>query len=139
MRVLNLLASGGIGGIETLCNNLDKNNTINSYWCFLFQGGRIANEIKERHPEKTYILEYNKKMVLKYINKVTKICKENKIDVIILHNTGTYCNLIFECVKRRIKNIKSVKFLHSCYEEKYLKPMHGIEKKIYYYYNYVRN
>ena len=132
MRVLNLLASGGIGGIETLCNNLDKEGTIDSYWCFLFQGGKIANEMKQRHPEKTYILEYNKKMVIKYINQVTRICKENQIDVLILHNTGTYCHLIFECVKKRLKKIKSVKFFHSCYEEKYLKPMHYMEKKVYY-------
>ena len=121
MKVLNLVAKGGVGGIETLCNNIDKSNKIDNYWCFLFGGGKNADEIKNRNSKKSYILSYKKKYLYKRINKILEICKSNNIDIIVLHDNGFYSNLIYLYIKRKLRKIKFVKFLHYCFEKNYIK------------------
>lgn len=134
MKVLNLLAEGGTGGIETLCNSIDVSNIIDNYWCFLIKGGEIANQIKERNPNKTIIFNHNKFLIVKTINKITDICQKEKIDIVVVHHGGTYCNMIFYYLRKRNPNIKFVRFLHSCYEEEYTLKNKYIQDKICLYY-----
>ena len=48
MKVLNLLATGGTGGIEVLCKNIAiESNIDNAFW-FLFEEGEIYDELKKR-------------------------------------------------------------------------------------------
>ena len=116
MKVLNLLISGGIGGIECLCNNIDQYSKIDNYWCFLFNGGIIADKIKTRNSNKTFILNLNSKKILKSVFQINKICKENEIEIITIHNEGIYCNLIYLILKMLNPKIKFVRFLHSCFD-----------------------
>ena len=134
MKVLNLLASGRSGGIETLCNNIDKYGNIDNFWVFLFDGGKIADEMNTRNPNKVYILKYNKYKLFKFIRKITDICKKNKIDIINIHHGGTYCNLLFTALKKYNKDIKFVRTLHSCYEDKYNLSKNFISNKLNLYY-----
>lgn len=130
MKVLNLLATGNVGGIEVLCNNIDISQKFDNYWCFLFGGGKIAEKIKKRNEDKTFIFEYSKKNFKKRINKIIKICNENKVDIITIHHGGTYCNIIYCELKRRLKHVKFIRFLHSCYEEQYNLSGNFIENKL---------
>lgn len=134
MNVLNLLAAGSHGGIESLCNNIDKNSRINNYWVFMFYGGKIAEEMKQRNPENVFILGYPKRQCRKYIETINDICVKLKIDIVTLHHGGTYCNLIYTKLKKKNPNIKFVKYLHSCYEDKYNLEGKFIKDKVILYY-----
>lgn len=134
MKVLNLLAAGNPGGIESLCNNIDKDSKINNYWVFMFDGGKIAEEMKQRNPDNVFILGYPKKRCRKYIETINDICRKFKIDIITLHHGGTYCNLIYTKLKKKNPNIKFVRYLHSCYEDKYNLEGNFIKDKVIFYY-----
>ncbi len=115
MKILNLLAEGSYGGIEVLCNSIDVSNKINNYWCFFNHGGEIADEIKKRNPDKAFIFK-GKYPIMITTNKITKICKKNKIDIVVMHHGGIYCNILFHYLIKKNKNIKFVRFFHSCFE-----------------------
>ena len=134
MKVLNILATGGIGGIETLCNNIDKLNKIDNYWYFFKKGGEIATQIQKRNPDKTFILNYGKFSIIKVIKEISMICKKEKIDIVTIHHGGTYCNMIYYYLKKINPNIKFIRFLHACYEEKYILERNFISRKLYLYY-----
>ena len=134
MRVLNILVTGGIGGIEILCNNIDKSKKINNYWCFLLDDGKIANEIYERSPNNIFILKNDKKRIFKQTKEIINICNKNKIDIIALHPGGMYGNIIYTLVKKRLPNLKYVRFLHSCYEKKYYLKGNYLKNKVNYYF-----
>lgn len=134
MKVLNLLVSGRHGGIETLCNNIDKYGDIDNYWIFLFSGGEIANEMKQRNEDKVFLLGYSKIQLLKFINKINNICKEKEIDIINIHHESLYGNIIYCLLKKYNPNIKFVRTLHSCYEDKYNLGKGIIKDKIILYY-----
>ncbi len=119
MKVLNLLASGNPGGIESLCNNIDKYSKYENYWVFLFDGGKIANEMKKRNPDNVCVLKYKKYQYIKYIKTINDMCKNYKIDIVNIHHGGTYCNIIYTRLQKMNPNIKFVRSLHSCYEDKY--------------------
>lgn len=134
MNVLNLLVSGNAGGIETLCNNIDKYDDINNYWLFLFSGGKIAEQMKNRNPEKVYILGYSKVSFFKYVKKIERICKKNKIDIINIHHASLYGDILYCYLKKRNKNIKFVRTLHSCFEPKYDLNKNKLTNKIMFYF-----
>ncbi len=134
MRILNLLAEGGTGGIEVLCNNIDKLSKIDNYWCFFNRGGEIAEEIMLRNPQRTYIFNRKKFGIKKSILEISNICKKEKIDIIVMHNNGLYCNMLFYYLKKKNSNVKFVRFLHSCYENKLSLNKNIILNKLFLYY-----
>lgn len=119
MKVLNLLISGNAGGIESLCNNIDKYSNIDNYWVFLFSGGKIADMMRERNPERVYILGYSKIKIHIFLKKLEMICKEKKIEIINIHHASMYGNILYTKLQKKFPNIKFVRTLHSCYEDKY--------------------
>lgn len=119
MKVLNLLAAGNLGGIETLCNSIDKYSKIQNEWVFLFGGGVIADEMKKRNPDKVHILKYCKYDIGRILKYIKRICKNNKIDIIVLQHDGILSNLIYILLKRTIPKTKFIKMLHHCYEKEY--------------------
>lgn len=119
MKVLNLLAAGNLGGIETLCNSIDKYSKIENEWVFLFDGGAIADEMKRRNPDKVHILKYYKYNIRGILKYIKKICKNNKIDIVVLQHDGILSNLVYILLKRAIPKTKFIKMLHHCYEKEY--------------------
>lgn len=119
MKILNLLATGMAGGIETLCNNIDKYSNEDNYWVFLFLKGEIADKMIKRNPSKVFYLGYNKMRFFKYVDFLNKMIKEKNIEVVSIHHGGTYCNVLFYILKKLNKDVKFVRFLHSCYEDEF--------------------
>ena len=100
---------------------------MNNYWCFFNQGGEIADEIKSRNPDKTYILN-EKTTMRKIIKEINNICETNKIDIIAMHHNGLQCNILFHyLVKSNKENVKFVRLLHACHEDKYFFPNNKIK------------
>lgn len=46
VKVLHLLSSGGIGGIEVLCNDIGKYSKDNNTFCFLYNEGVIFDGMR---------------------------------------------------------------------------------------------
>lgn len=134
MKILNLLSCGFAGGIETLCNNIDRYSEQDNYWIFLFKFGEIAEEMKRRNPNKVIFLGYSKINLLKFLKTLDKFIKENKIEIVTMHHNGIYCNLIFSYLKYKNSNIKFVRFLHSCYEDEYSLKRKWLYDKVYLYF-----
>ena len=88
---------------------------MDNHWMFIFGGGIIADEIQKQNKEKVKILN-EKKNFFRIIKKITKYCKENKIEIITVHHGGIYTNLIYIALKFMNKNLKFVRYLHSCFE-----------------------
>ena len=134
MKNLHLLATGHTGGIETLCNNIGDESNLDNRWCFLFSGGKIAEEMKEKNTDNVLILAYKKYKLYKFIQILNKYIKQNMIDNVIVHHSGMYCDVIFSILKRKNKSVKFVRILHSCYEDDYSVSNNAIKRKFELYY-----
>lgn len=116
MKVLHLLASGSPGGIESLCKNIILNADFDNRLMFIFCGGSIYEELKEKNSN-VILLKKKKYQLLRIIKEITDYCKKEKIDIINIHHGGVYCNLIYILLKKYNPNIKFVRFLHGCYDK----------------------
>lgn len=131
MKILNILAGGGAGGLETLSNNIDKYSEVENYWVFLFSKGEIAEEMMTRHPNNVFYLGYNKINFVQFVVTINKVIKNNKIEIVNFNNSGLYCNLLFLNLKKLNPKVKFIKFLHSCYEDEVHLKNKLIRDKIY--------
>lgn len=116
MKVLHLLASGKTGGIERLCKDIILKADWDNRICCLFDAGEIYEELKSKD-KKVFSLKdknRNKKSIVQYL---VKYCKEEKIDIITIHHGGINCNLIYMMLKKRLPNIKFVRYLHGCFDK----------------------
>ena len=114
MKVLNLLATGGTGGIEVLCKNIAiESNIDNAFW-FLFEEGEIYDELKKRGKK---VFSSKNKNIWKTIKELEKYCNKENIDIVVVHHGGFTCNIIYNFLRKKCKNIKYVRFLHGCFDE----------------------
>ena len=51
MKVLHLMVSGNLGGIEKLCKNIILNSSFDNRACFIFNEGIICDELKKIMPK----------------------------------------------------------------------------------------
>lgn len=124
MRVLNLLTSGDIGGIESLCRDIGKYSNYESACCFLFDGGPIYDQIKKK--QETYCLKDNKgKLSIKKLKKLMNIAQ--KYDIIVVHHGDPLLKLYYYALARLL-NKKFITVVHSCYEDMYFYPNQPIKK-----------
>lgn len=118
MKILNLLSAGNTGGIEILCKNIILNSKEDNRACFIFGKGEIYDELKNRN-EKIFSTKEYKKNILKIINEIVRYCNNEKIDIIIMHHEGFLCDLIYIMLKKRLKKIKFVRYIHCSYDKYY--------------------
>lgn len=116
MKVLHLLSGGGIGGIEMLCRDIADLGQDQNEFCFLFAGGKIADEMKQKnHP----VYFFYKDNLYARISKVFRLVNREKYDVIIVHHEGIGIYVFYLMLLYYFKKIKFVKYLHCAFEEKY--------------------
>lgn len=131
MKILHLLVSGNIGGIEVLIKDIILKSKEDNIACFMFDEGTIYNSIVEKKKDKVFSL---KKLKLKHkIHAIEQYCIKNNIDVIVLHHEGIKNNYIYYALYRKLKrnNVKFVRYMHSAYDGFYNKYNNFIIKKIY--------
>lgn len=129
MRVLNLLASGGTGGIETLIKDIVLKSNFDNRVCFLFEEGETYRQLKKNNNAKILSFKSYKKNFLKITKEISNYCNKEKIDIIVVHNSGILCDLIFLLLKKKNPNIKFVRYLHSCFEYKFFEK-NDIKRKV---------
>ena len=111
MKVLHLLAAGGTGGIEVLCKDIFLNANWDNRICVMFEEGEIYDNLKEKS-DKIFSLKNENRNKKNIVKKVAEYCKKEKIDIIIEHHGGASCNIIYIMLKKELKNVKFVKYLH---------------------------
>lgn len=116
MKILNLLAECGTGGIEVLCKNIIFNTEEDYRVCCLFGKGNIYEVLKKSNA-KIFATDDLNKNIFKIVDKIEKYCIDEKIDIVIDHHGGINCNLIFLLLKKRLKNVKFVRYMHACFDE----------------------
>jgi len=112
MNVLNILASGDIGGIEILCKDIARLSKHSNYFCFVWRGGTVEKEMKNSG-FKTVVLGVTSSISYKPIGQIVNICMENRIDVIIVHHPSPLLWAFIPLLKRRMKQIKIVLYAHN--------------------------
>lgn len=120
MKVLHILASGGVGGIEILCKDIIKKASWDNRICVLFNEGIIYSKLKEEGYN-VFSLKKNKKNVFKLAKELANYCKKEKIDIVTLHHGGLTLNIIYINLHRILKRegipMKYVRYLHGCFDE----------------------
>ncbi len=136
MVVLNIMANGGFGGIETLCLNLYRENKYTNYFLFLKLKGDIFDKLSENNKNILfYQVEFDsvlKKVSLKQnIDEIVQKCIEWKVDIIANHYDCWYTVLYYNKLLKKLKNVIGINFVHYCYEK--IKKI-SLYKKIFYWY-----
>ncbi|MBD5393035.1 MAG: glycosyltransferase family 4 protein [Lachnospiraceae bacterium] len=116
MKILHLLSGGGIGGIEVLCRDIAKLSQEQNEFCFLYDGGAIADEMKEKNIP--VYLYYTEKLPGR-MHKLIQLVKREKYDVVIVHHEGIGIYAFYLTLLYRFRKIKFIKYLHCSFEEKY--------------------
>ena len=116
MKILNLLSSGGVGGIEQLCKNIGIYSEYDNTFCFLFEEGKIYEEMIENNIDAVSLVNYSKRKF--NLTRWKKLCDLTKdYDVITIHHCTIALQIYYILLKRKYKNKKFVMTLHSCFEE----------------------
>lgn len=117
MRVLNLLSSGGVGGIEQLCKNIGKYADYSNTFCFLFEEGLIYEEMRLMGLDVISLVETSKKKFTLY--KWRKLCElVEYYDIVVIHHCSIALQTYYLLLGRRFKQKKYIMTLHSCFEKK---------------------
>lgn len=83
MKILHLLTSGGIGGIETLSKDIATYSTYDNSFCFLFGEGIIYDQMKEEG-RNVYSLYNGSKLSYSKLHELEIIAKF--CDIIVVHH-----------------------------------------------------
>lgn len=127
MKVLNILTSGEIGGIESLCRDIGIYSKFENGFCFLSGNGKIYEEMKKNRLKTYDLSKYGKKISLIKFFKLVQIAKE--YDIITVHHGDPIIKLYYYYLIKFTRK-KSVTYVHSCFEEKYFYTESRIKKII---------
>lgn len=87
MKILHVLFTGEVGGIEKLCGDIAKVDNKNSDFCFLYEGGIICEEIKKTG---AYVTEFhiNKYNYIAAAIMLIRLCTKKGYKQVVIHHTG---------------------------------------------------
>jgi glycosyltransferase involved in cell wall biosynthesis len=115
MKVLHILYSGGIGGIENLCKDIGSLDPLNNFFLFLYEGGTICNEMKKLGL-KVFECKIYKHNYLRALHQIKRIQKGQDIQVLMFHHCGTSLWIPSILLKHTNKELKIVLYAHNAYE-----------------------
>ena len=132
MKILHLLASGGAGGIETLCKDFSATDIVENHFIFVWYGGCTADEMIQNKTN-TIVLGHSKKSVIKSYKAISDYIVKHKIDAVIVHHEAPVLWLYLWMFKKKFKKLKTVVYIHAHLND-VLKPekkkTHAIRKAI---------
>ncbi len=118
IKVLNLLSTGGVGGIEQLCKNIGKYAKYQNTFCFLFGQGQIFEEMKFIGLDTVSFAEISeRKFSLRRWKKLCEIAQD--FDIIVMHHCTIALQIYYCLLCMKFKKKKHVMTIHSCFERKY--------------------
>lgn len=112
MKVLNLLSSGGIGGIETLCKDIGKYSSDENTFCFIFNTGVMYDEMKAVGCN---TVDISKESIVAKLKRLKELSKQ--YDVIIAHHGSLGMHCFFDYLMTVNHKPKYILVHHSCFEK----------------------
>ena len=116
MKILHLLSGGGIGGIEVLCRDIADLSREEHEFCFLYDGGMIAEEMQKKKVP-VYFL-YKKNIAVRLLSLI-KLVKDKRYNTVLVHHEGVGIYTFYLVLTCLFPKIKFVKYLHCSFEDKY--------------------
>jgi Glycosyltransferase len=114
MKVLHLLAEGGVGGIETLCEEYGERSRHNNIFVFFWGGGIIADEMKEAGMQ---VIELHATKSIFSITKgfieIQKVIDKEGVGVLIEHFSAPAMRMYLLFVKLFMPSVKVFVYAHS--------------------------
>lgn len=112
MKIMNLLTSGGVGGIEILCRDIAEKSSVSNCFCFLFGGGIICNQMKNAGAE---VYSYDTKKLsgekLRQLEMVARGC-----DIIVVHHDDPFLQMYYLALMQAFPKKKYISMIHHCYD-----------------------
>lgn len=112
MRVLHILSSGDIGGIEILCKDIGQISIHENYFFFVWKGGIIESEMRATGLSTT-ICGVNGKISFSPIKKIIMFCKGKKIDVVVIHHPSPLLWIYVPMLRFALKSTKIFVYAHN--------------------------
>ena len=118
MKVLNLLDTGGIGGIEQLCKDIAAYADYENTFVFLFREGVVYDEMREAGYDVYSLAGYgNIKLNPKRMNALSELA--SGYDIIIVHHSSLAIQMLYVKLKEQYPQKKFILTAHSCFGADY--------------------
>ena len=115
-KVLHLLAGGGAGGIELLCEQIGLRGKAQHEFCFMFGMGEIADRMQNEGLKVYDLGGFSAPLKLKELVALTK---KNKYDAVVVHHEGVGTYFLYRWLMKLCKGPKYIKYLHCSFEDKF--------------------
>ena len=112
MNVLHLLVAGDHGGIEVLMRNYAMYAKHNNYFCFVWNGGVIADEMEAKGAN-VIRLSYLKDGPVYTFRCLLDLLREKDINVVIEHNAAQYLRVVLAVLKILYPKLITVAYTHA--------------------------
>lgn len=126
MRVLHLLTSGHVGGIEVLCRDIGLNSLQEHTFAFLFGEGMVFEDMKRRGLN-AVSLAYGSKLTKQRYEKLLELA--SKQDAVIVHHNDPFLEMYYLAIMARYPHKKYISMIHHCYNFQEEVQQYGIVKR----------
>lgn len=118
MKVMHLLATGGVGGIEVLCKNYAQYSGNNNLFVFLWgKDQKICREM-QKNGANVIQLNLNRRKLLNTFKTLEEVRTKEKVDVIVIHHEMVVCYLYSIWLKKMKKsNVITIVYAHANAED----------------------
>lgn len=111
MKVLHLLASGGVGGIETLCKDYGQFSKNENIFLFIWKGGCTADEMKNSN-QMVIELNASKKNILEPWKKICSVCAKERVEAVVVHHAAPIAHLYLLLLKKKFSGLRTIAYAH---------------------------
>lgn len=111
-KVLHLLVSGGIGGIEVLMKHYAADSSLENHFAFLWDGGPVAEQM-QRRGFPVYILDIKKDGSLRTLQRIARLFKLERFDAVVSHHRAPFLKLILLWLKANFPDVRTFAYAHS--------------------------
>jgi len=115
-KILHLLWTGGIGGIEKLCRDIADNAHEKHIFCCVNSGGELYDEMRERG-HKIDCLGYRNHDLFRLVKYVCNCIKIKQISAIVVHHDATMVWIAVGLIKILIPRVKVAVYAHCNYQD----------------------
>jgi len=112
MTILHILASGGIGGIETLCKDYATFSRNKNIVLVLWGAGCIAEEMRDQGIV-VINLNSSKRDFFGMMKSVIAICKQENVETIVVHHAAPMAHILLMSIKNKYPDIRTVAYAHA--------------------------
>lgn len=124
MKVLHLLTSGGVGGIETLCKDYSFYSKLDNFFLIAWSGGAVTEEMIARG-DQCIFLGASKKEVIRTYKYIEDLCIREKIEAVVVHHAAPVFHLYLLLLVKKIPNLNTYVYAHSDAADMYRKGEKG--------------